>query len=264
LGEDVIMNRVLYTVLAAVILCPHAASANGKRSLPAPAQETKSAEQLPSVDQILNRYVQALGGKAAIERLTSMAMTGTIEVQSAGLKGKTEMIANVPNKYLLKIEIDGIGAFTQGFDGTTGWAQDPMNGLRDISGLELAQLKREADLHREVHLKDVYTKLLVKGKEKVGASDTYVVEGTLPEGGTEKLYFDAQGGLLLRTDSVSRSPQGEIPVEAYIEEYKEVNGVKMPVALRQVTSVLTSSIKFTDIKFNVEVDQSRFNKPKGQ
>src|SRR6516165_600337 len=103
------MNRVLYTVLAAVILCPHPASANGKRSLPAPAQETKSAEQLPSVDQILNRYVQALGGKAAIERLTSMAMTGTIEVQSAGLKGKTEMIANVPNKYLLKIEIDGIG-----------------------------------------------------------------------------------------------------------------------------------------------------------
>jgi hypothetical protein len=258
------MNKVLFMILAALILCPYAASGNLQGNALALAQETKPAEQLPSVDQILNRYVQALGGKAAIERLTSMAMTGAIEVQSAGLKGKAELIAHVPNKYLLKIEIDGIGAFSQGFDGTAGWAQDPINGLRDISGLELAQLKREADLHRDAHLKDVYTKLVVKGKEKVGTSDVYVVEGTLPEGGSEKLYFDTQGGLLLRTDSVSRSPQGEIPVEGYIEDYKEVNGVKVPVTLRQVTSVLTSTIKFTDIKSNVEVDQSRFGKPKGQ
>src|SRR6516162_4017776 len=142
------MNKIIYMFLAALITCTCALGQAEQQRLTSPGQETKPAEQLPPVDQILNRYVQALGGKAAIERLTSMAMTGTIEVQSAGLKGKTEMIANVPNKYLLKIEIDGIGAFTQGFDGTTGWAQDPMNGLRDISGLELAQLKREADLHR--------------------------------------------------------------------------------------------------------------------
>ena len=257
------MNKIIYLVLAALIMCT-CALGRAEQHLSSPGQETKPAEQLPSVDQILNRYVQALGGKAAIERLTSVALTGTIEAQSAGLKGKAEMISHVPNKYLLKIDIDGMGTFTQAFDGSVGWAQDPMNGLRDISGLELAQLKREADLHREGHLKDVYTKLVVKGKDKVGTSDTYVVEGTLPEGGSEKLYFDTQTGLLLRTDAVLRSPQGEIPVEAYIEDYKEVNGVKIPATLRQVTSVLTSTIKFTDLKANVEVDQSKFGKPKAQ
>jgi hypothetical protein len=258
------MKKLIYMVLAALIACTCVLGRPAERHLASLEQETKPAEQLPSVDQILNRYVQALGGKAAIEKLTSMALTGTVEAQSAGLKGKAELIAHVPNKYLLKIDIDGLGAFTQAFDGSAGWAQDPINGIRDISGLELAQLKREADLHREVHLKETYTKLVVKGKEKVGTNDAYVVEGTPPEGGSEKLYFDTQSGLLLRTDAVTRSPQGEIPVEAYVEDYKEVNGVKIPATLRQVTSVLTSTIKFTDIKANVDVDQSRFGKPKGQ
>jgi outer membrane lipoprotein-sorting protein len=216
------------------------------------------------VDQILNRYVQALGGRAAIERLTSMALTGTMEVASAGLSGKAELIAQAPNKYSLTLEIGGIGTFIQAFDGKAGWAQDPINGLRDITGVELAQLKREADFHREAHLKDVYTKLAVKGKEKVGASDAYVIEATPAEGGVEKLYFDTQNGLLVRADAVNRSPQGEIPAEVHIEDYKEIAGVKIPVTLRQVTPVLTSVIKFTDAKPNVEVDQKRFSRPSPQ
>src|SRR5215467_8793250 len=248
------MNKLIYMVLAALIACTCALGRPAERHLASLEQETKPSEQLPAVDQILSRYVQALGGKAAIERVTSMALTGTVEAQTAGLKGKAEMIAHVPNKYLLRIDIDGMGAFTQGFDGTAGWAQDPINGIRDVSGLELAQLKRDADLHREIHLKEIYAKLVVKGKEKVGTSDAYVVEGTLPEGGSEKLYFNTQSGLLLRTDAVTRSPQGEIPVEAYIEDYKEVNGVKIPVTLRQVTSVFTSTIKFTDVRTNVEIE----------
>jgi hypothetical protein len=246
-----------------MITCPCALGRDQQPKPGAAGQESRT-EQLPSVDQILNRYVQALGGKAAIERLTSISMTGTMEVASAGLSGKAETIAQAPNKYSLKIEIEGIGTFTQAYDGTSGWAQDPVNGLRDITGVELAQLKREADFHREAHLKDVYTKLTVKGKEKVGASDAYVIEATPTEGGVEKLYFDTQSGLLVRADAVNRSPQGEIPAEVYLEEYKEIGGVKIPVTLRQVTPVLTSVIKFTDAKPNVEVDQKRFSRPSSQ
>src|SRR5262249_61394923 len=113
-------------------------------------------------------------------------------------------------------------------------------------------------------MKEMYTRLAVKGKEKVGTSDTYVIEATPQEGGTEKLYFDAQSGLLVRTDAVARSPQGEIPAEVYIEDYKEVSGVKIAVSVRQVTPVLTSTIKFTDVKPNVDVEQSRFSKPNSQ
>jgi hypothetical protein len=257
------MKTALSITIVALITCPFAFGRQPQKAS-SPRQEAKAAEQLPSVDQILNRYVQALGGKAAIERLTSLALTGTLEVPSAGISGKAELIARAPNRFILKLEIEGIGTFTQAYDGTAGWSQDPINGLRDIGGAELAQLKREADFHREAHLKDVYSKLVVLGKEKVGASDTYVIEATPPEGGPEKLYFDTLTGLLVRTDSINRSPQGEIPAEAYIEDYKEINGVKIPVTLRQVTSVLTSTIRFADAKPNVEVEQTRFSKPGSQ
>jgi len=258
------MKKAILVTLAGLLACPCVLGDYGQEKTKAAAQETSTTEQLPSVDQILTRYVQALGGKAAIEKLTGLSLTGTIEVQAAGLSGKAELLARAPNKYVLKVEFGGIGAFTEAYDGTAGWSQDPINGLRDIRGVELAQLKRSADIHRELHLKDVYKALAVKGKEKVGSSDTYVIEATPPEGGSEKMYFDTQSGLLLRTDSVSRGPQGEIPTEVYLEEYKEINGLKIPVTLRQVTSVLTSTIKFTDLKANVDVDQNRFSKPGSQ
>jgi len=258
------MKNALLVSLAALVACPSALGHYQQPNSRSAGQEAKAAEQLPSVEQILSHYVQALGGKAAMDRLTSMTLTGTVEVPSAGLSGKAEMITRAPNKYLLKVDITGIGAFTQGYDGTAGWSQDPINGLRDITGVELAQLKREADFHREAHMKEVYTKLAVTGREKVGTSDAYVVEATPPEGGSEKLYFDTQTGLLVRTDAVSRSPQGEIPAEVYIEDYKEVNGVKVPLTVRQVTSVVTSLIRFTDVKPNLEVEPNKFSKPSSQ
>src|SRR5262249_12204290 len=201
-GKDMIMKKALLITLVGLMVCPCALGGYQQQRSSATAQEPKAGEQLPSIDQILNRYVQAVGGKAAIEKLNSLILTGTMEVQAAGLSGKTELIARAPNKYVLKVEIEGVGTFTQAYDGTAGWAQDPINGLRDISGVELAQLKREADLHHQTHLKELYTKLAVKGKEKVGTSDAYVIEATPPEGGTEKLYFDTQSGLLVRTDAV--------------------------------------------------------------
>jgi len=266
------IKRTIPAFLIALIACTTAAfSAHGRQHKPVSSTLDARADQLPSVDQILNRYVQAIGGKAAIERLASMSLTGTMEVSSAGLTGKVELIAQAPNKYALKVDIEGIGSFTQAYDGKAGWAQDPINGLRDVTGVELAQLKREADFHREAHLKAVYarlsvkgSRLAVKGKEKVGGGEAFVIEATPAEGGVEKLYFDVQSGLLVRTDIVSRSPQGEIPAEVYLDDFKEISGVKIPVTMRQVSSVLTSVIKFTDAKPNVELDPKRFSKPSGQ
>src|SRR5262249_30280671 len=120
LGKDMIMKKAILVTLAGLIACPCAVGGYQQPRSGATAQEPKAADQLPSVDQILNRYVQAIGGKAAIERLNSLILTGTMEVQAAGLTGKAELIARAPNKYVLKVDIAGIGTFTQAYDGTAG------------------------------------------------------------------------------------------------------------------------------------------------
>src|SRR5215467_2169610 len=221
----------------------------------------KTPEQLPSIDQLLDKYVKALGGKAAIQRPTSIQVKGTFEIPAFNTSGTMERYVKAPNKFFVTIDIPGFGVVQQCVNGDSGWSQDPQTGMRDLAGVELAQMKREADMYRDIRLKEQYPKLIVKAKDKVGDHDVYVVEATPPEGGIEKFYFDAQTGLIIKTDIEADTPQGKMPVEVYLEDYKEVDGIKMPFSLRQVTPAVSFQIKVTDVKYNVPVDDSKFNKP---
>jgi len=237
-------------------------AAQEKTDAKAPA--AKTPEQLPTIDQVLDKYVKALGGKAAIQRPTSVQFKGNFEVPAFNASGTFERYGKAPNKFVVIIDIPGLGVIQQGYNGEVGWSQEPQTGLRDLTGVELAQIKREADMYREIKLKELYPKMVVKGKDKVVDHDVYLVEATPTEGGLEKLYFDAQTGLMVRTDLEAETPQGKQPIEVYLEDYKEVEGLKLPLTLRQVAPAVSFVIKITEVKFNVPVDESKFNKPAAQ
>jgi zinc protease len=110
----------------------------------------------------------------------------------------------------------------------------------------------------------MYSKMTVKGKDKVGDKEVYVVEATPTEGSPHKLYFDTQSGLMLRTDREADTPQGKMPFEIYMEDYREVDGVKMPFTVRQVAPAISFTIKVDEVKHNVPVDDAKFNKPAAQ
>ena len=152
----------------------------------------------------------------------------------------------------------------QGYDGTTAWEQNPMAGFRVLSGAELALMKRDSEFYGDLKFKELYPKAVVKGKQKLGDRDVYLVEATPAEGGPEQLYYDVQTGLLARRDFVLDSPQGQLPTETYLEDYKEVDGVKMPFTIRQTNPAVAFTIKFTEVKHNVPVDDAKFNKPASQ
>ncbi|MBO0862844.1 MAG: hypothetical protein J2P21_30975 [Chloracidobacterium sp.] len=104
------------------------------------------ANALPTVDDIIEKQIKAIGGKEAIEKITSRSMNGSINIETLGVSdAPVEIIAKASNKYATKISITGIGEVTQVFDGSKGWSSDPMGGLRELSGVELAQMKRDAD-----------------------------------------------------------------------------------------------------------------------
>lgn len=229
-----------------------------------PADPKPTTDALPTVDQIIEKHVQALGGKAAIEKITSRTVKGTIDIPAMGISGTTQSYAKAPNKFGVTSSISGIGDFLQGFDGTTAWEQNPMAGFRVLSGAELALIKRDAEFHGDLKFKQLYPKAVVKGKQKLGDRDVYLIEATPAEGGPEQLYYDVQTGLLARRDFVLDSPQGQIPTETYMEDYKDVDGVKVPFTIRQNNSAVSFTIKVTEVKHNVPVDDAKFNKPSGQ
>jgi zinc protease len=238
--------------------------APGKTEMPkaeAPKTDAK-AVAFPTADEIFANNVKAIGGKEAIEKITSRSMKGSFDIEAFGVTGApVEMFFKAPNKTSTKIDIPGFGVVNRVFDGANGWSSDPMSGLRELSGAELGQMKRGSDFYQELNYKEHYTKTAVKGKEKVGSYETYVIEATPAEGSPEKFYFDVNTGLLVRHDAEAETPQGTMMMETYLEDYKVVDGVKIPHTTKQVSAAVSFVIKFTEVKNNVEIDNAKFNKP---
>ena len=219
---------------------------------------------MPTAEQILDRYVAAEGGGATLKKLLSRTMTGTLTVPSMQLSGTVEIHEKAPNRTLGTITING-ASYRQGFDGNAGWTDDPANGLRDQTGDELAEARRESDFYHALELHKLYSKFTLVGKEKVGERDAYVIEAALPEGGPpEKLYFDVQNGLVLRDSSQRHGPDGVSEFQQDYEDYREVDGVKLPFTIRQTNEGTLVIITVAEYHHNVPLDDVEFAKPAAQ
>src|SRR6188768_620958 len=91
--------------------------------------QTQSAA-LPTVDQVIEKWVAALGGRAAMEKHTSRVAKGAIEIPGAPITGTLEVSEKAPNKALSVFDIQNMGLVREGFDGTVGWDDDPTTGLK--------------------------------------------------------------------------------------------------------------------------------------
>jgi hypothetical protein len=216
----------------------------------------------PTVDQVLDKYVQALGGKAAIEKMTTVVIKGKVDVPSTGETGSMEMYKKAPNKEMQMINTPSNGPSQRGFDGTVGWNWDPDSGPSDMSASDLAAMKLESDFYRDIRLKDLYPKISLKGKERVGDREAYVVEAPHEDGSSEKMYFDTETGLLIQSEVPIDVPdEGKTIVNSQYEDYREVDGVKMPFTIRQASADFDYVIKLTEVKYNAPIDDAKFKKP---
>jgi hypothetical protein len=210
---------------------------------------------------VLERYVNAVGGAAALRKLSSRVMKGTFELPAEKLSGTAEIIMAAPDRFYSAVSVPGSGDFVQAYADGAGWATSPGQGLREFAGQELAQMRRSSQFPHELRLRDLYTKFQVVEKTTEGDRPAWVLAATAPEGDIEKFYFDAESGLLLRRDSVQVTPEGSLPIEHRYAEYKAVDGVQVPTLLRHKDPSLEWQVKFAEIQHNVPVDPARFAKP---
>jgi outer membrane lipoprotein-sorting protein len=226
---------------------------------PAVAQ-TAAKEEMPTVDQIIDKYVQAIGGKEAYQKITSRVAKGTFEMAMMGGDSTTEMYQKAPNK-MYSITVSPQGDFKRGFNGTVGWQDNPMVGLVDVTGSQLTDMKRGADFYGDVKLKELYPKRTLKGKESVSGHDAYVVELTPSEGSAQTWYFDVDSGLAVRVQSTTETDNGTVDVDTLLSDYREVDGIKFPCNIHQSLGQFDFTIKFDDVKQNVPIDDKIFDKP---
>jgi hypothetical protein len=223
------------------------------------ATATQAAD--PSVDDILARYVTALGGRSAISKFTTRTSKGTLELVGVTTDGTAESYARAPNKYLSIINIPGYGEIRRGFDGQAGWVSGPDTGIQSLAGQDLTSTRRDADFYQSLDVKKLYPQMTFKGKEDVGAWPTFVVEANSGDGTVRRMYFDVSSGLLIRNVEETDTPQGRDIVESFLEDYREVEGVKQPYSVRQIHGKITFIVRITEVKINQPIDDAKFAKP---
>ena len=216
----------------------------------------------PSVDQILKKYAQALGSQTAYWKLTSRAMTGTVEISDDNITGTARVYAKAPSSYRLTLDFPGYGLMETVFDGNAGWEKNPDSGTHAMSKTDLEIARRDHDFYLELRLKELYPKMQMAGSDKIKRRMAFVIEATPATGSAEKFYFDAESGLLVKHDFERVTLEdGIVQYEVLYSDYRDVDGVKLPAAIEQRSPDITMFFKFTDIKNNVALEDTAFAKP---
>ncbi len=240
-----------------VSMPPAPATTASKSELVPP--EIKPADANVNVDAIFNHYIQAIGGRTALERVTTRVMKGMLVTQG-GMKAPLEVYEKAPNKTFTIFRASH-GTNQMGFDGAIGWTKTPEQGLREESGEQLETIKSEAEFHKELKLRERYNKITLLGLAQLDNRETYVIEAAPPRGHPEKLYFDRQSGLLVRVDRIMERGQEKMQMQTYFEDYRTVDGLKLPFAIRRTRPNFTWTYQFDEIKLNLPLDDAKFNKP---
>jgi len=218
------------------------------------------------IDAVLDRYTEAMGGRAAIEKVTTRIMKASFEGPGMPAALDWTQYAKAPNKQLAEIDIAGMGKMLDGFDGQVAWSKNPFAGLRVKEGDELAKQKRDADFYRDLHLRTVYTNLTYKGTEKVNGADVSVLEAKPSAEAVERWYFDAANGILVRQDSEFNTADGRMKLQMLFSDHRVVGGIKYPHLMRIRTDIpgqpgAEFSIKVKEIRHNEVIEDAKFAKP---
>ncbi len=228
-------------------------------SEPAEAVDTSVLGKV-TIEQVLEKYVEAMGGKAAIEKVTSRVERGRFEIAGLALSGPVEIYGKAPDKRLIRYTVPGQAVMSEGFNGAMGWKQEAGEELVEMQGVDLARARRDAALAQPLRLRELYPKIILKGGVTVKGRAAYLLEAPR-NGQPKKWYFDAATGLLLRTEE--RNAKGKLERAEDYDDYREVDGVKVPFAIL-ITDDMKISVKLDEVKHNLAVDDALFDKPKSK
>ncbi len=223
-----------------------------------------------TADEIVDKTVTALGGSAALGKLTSRSSTGTMAIATPNgdITGSVEILTEAPNKSrtLINLDLSAVGAgsmvLDQRFDGTAGYALDSMRGNREITGGQLDLMKQNVFPTPFVGYKERGTKMDLVGKEKVGDRDAYALKVTPASGPVSRVFIDAQSYLPIKSVvTVSLPEVGEVEQTIEFSDYRAVDGVQVPFQVKGTSAVQTFTITISMVNHNVKVDETLFAKP---
>lgn len=197
----------------------------------------------PSTEQVISRYIEAIGGESALLKIQSRVSTGTIELPM-GLNGTVEVYEQAPNRTSIIMNLSGFGVVQQTFNGSARWLQDPVSGYVSLP----VGIRGTTDdhIHRELQYRRLLSSLRFERTDKVADRDCVVLNRIAGGLVVERLFFEVASGLLVRQN------------DTYLEDYREVDGVKLPFVARHGADNGATVVRLKEVKHNVPIDEKKF------
>jgi len=231
--------------------------AEGEPKRPEP-EKTETAA-LPTAEEILSKYIQAVGGAAALEKINSRVEKGTINF--GGQQFPIEVLAKAPNKRISLVHMPA-GDNITAFNGHAGWVGSPgPRPPREMSEQENEAFGFDSTFYLPTELKKMFAQFRVRPAEKIGGHDVVQVIGANPGKAPMRLFFDKESGLLVRSIRYADTPLGRNPTQVDYADYRAESGVKIPYQWTVARPLGRFTIQVTELQQNVPVDDKKFEKP---
>lgn len=201
--------------------------------------------QAQTVDEVINKHTDALGGKDNWSKIQNMVMEGSLNIQGTEISLTLTQVHNKLNRQ----DINAMGM--HGFDMLTdkdGWSYMPFQGMQKPEPKTADEIKEsQSDLDVSGPLVDYATKghkVELLGKEDVDGTECFKIKASLASGKVVTFFIDPATYLIIRTTEKRKMNGQETDLQTDFSDYKLVEGVKMPYSITgPFGTVLISSIK---------------------
>jgi photosynthetic reaction center cytochrome c subunit len=215
----------------------------------------------PTVDQVFEKYIQAVGGSQRLANLTSFTAKGTfIGFETEQTKVGVDIFAKAPGQRTTIVHTN-IGDSVRVFDGRAAWiaAPDKPLQLMTLTRGNLDGAKIDAIVAFPAQIKEAFSQWRV-GATGIDDKEVRVVQGTNPRQPPVNFYFD-ESGLLVRVVRFVDTAVGRVPTQTDYSDYREVAGVKMPFKWIATWTDGQATTELSEVQPNASIDASRFARP---
>jgi len=252
MASNASQRRILLLTVLAALMAPGTIGAGDTAS---PAAAT------PDASAILDRYVEAIGGRAAFDAIRNQVVKGRMEIGGQDLVFEITLYMEKPGRSYSVVQSPVTGTIEQGTDGVVAWEKSPNGGPKIKEGPERTQALLEAQMDKLVRWRGLYAGAEFGGEDTVEGRPCWKVVLT-PDGlPPQTLCFDKESRLLARVSVTGQSPIGPLQVETYPADFRKVGGVLLP--FRSTTKVLDQErvLSIASVEQNVEMPADRFALP---
>lgn len=219
------------------------------------------ADKPPDAAEVLEKHIEAIGGRAAYAKLETRITKSEIEFKTLGFTATVSQFQARPEKNLLRLSAEQIGTFNDGVLDGMAWELSGMTGPRLKAGPERAFALRQASFDAILKWQSVYEKAECAGTVTVDKRPCYKIVLTPKEGQAETYFYDTESYLLVKSEFVIDHPMGQFQAESYPDDYRGVDGILLPFRMRTLMPNDERLITTLSVKHNVDFPDDLFALP---